>query len=104
MAIAALEQIVAWQVPRIAAALAARTADIARRTAGLGLQAPPDDQRGPHMFGVPLPNAARSTVLPALADANCFAAMRGTSLRISPHLHITDGDVGRFVNALATAL
>jgi selenocysteine lyase/cysteine desulfurase len=43
-------------------------------------------------------------VLPALAAANCFAAVRGASLRIAPHLHTTDEDVARLFDALATAL
>ena len=37
MAIAALEQIVEWGVPRVAATLAGTTSEIARRAAGLGL-------------------------------------------------------------------
>jgi selenocysteine lyase/cysteine desulfurase len=55
MAIAALEQIIEWQVPRIAAALAARTAEIAHRAAGIGLEPLPGDQRGSHLLGVRLP-------------------------------------------------
>jgi selenocysteine lyase/cysteine desulfurase len=102
MAIAALEQIVEWQVSRIAATLLARTSDIARRAADVGLPSVPPDQRGPHLLGVGLPDAVRARVLPALAAKNCFAAVRGTSLRISPHLHTTDEDVGRLFSAVAT--
>jgi selenocysteine lyase/cysteine desulfurase len=101
MAIAALEQILEWQVPRVAAALAARTGEIARHAADLGLDPLPDDQRGPHMLGVRLPDSVRARVLPALAEANCFAAVRGASLRIAPHLHTTDEDVRKLVDALA---
>jgi selenocysteine lyase/cysteine desulfurase len=104
MAIAALEQIVEWQVPRVAATLAARTGDIARRAADVGLDPLPDDQRGPHLLGVRLPEPVRARVLPALAEANCFAAIRGASLRISPHLHTTDQDVQRLFSALAIAM
>ena len=104
MAIAALEQLVAWEIPRVAATLAARTADIAARAAGLGLVPPPDDQRGPHLLGVRLPDDAQAPVLAALADASCFAAVRSASLRIAPHLHTTDADVERLAGALATAL
>ena len=103
MAIAALEQIVEWQVPNIAATLAATTADIARRAAELGLEPVPDDQRGPHLLGVRVPEPARARVVPALAEANCFAALRGEALRISPHLHSTAKDVERLCEALASA-
>jgi selenocysteine lyase/cysteine desulfurase len=104
MAIAALEQICEWKVPLVAATLAARTSDIARRAAGLELDPMPDSQRGPHMLGVPLPEPARSRAISALADVNCFAAVRGASLRISPHLHTTNEDVERLVVGLALAM
>jgi len=104
MAIAALTQLVQWGVPRVAQALAGRTADIARRAKDIGLAPLPEDQRGPHMLGVRLPEPVRERVLPALASANCFAAVRGASLRIAPHLHTTDDDVVRLFDALATAL
>lgn len=103
MAVAGLEQLLDWQVPRVAAALAERTADIAQRVADLGLHPLPGDQRGPHMLGVRLPERVHASVLPALAEANCFAAVRGQALRISPHLNNTDDDVERLSRALATA-
>ncbi len=105
MAIAALEQILAWQIPRIAATLATRTADIAREASSLGLEVTaPDEQRGPHMLGIRLPQEAREQAAATLAEANCFAAMRGTSLRISPHLHTSDQDVERLLDALGRAV
>jgi hypothetical protein len=88
----------------VAATLAARTADIARRAVELGLDLLPDDQRGPHLLGVHLPEPVRARVLPALAEANCFAAVRGASLRIAPHLHTTDEDVRRLFGALTIAM
>jgi selenocysteine lyase/cysteine desulfurase len=100
MAIAALEQILAWQIPRIAATLAQTTAHIARRASGLGLGVAPDHERGPHMLGIDLPADARGRASAALAEANCYAALRGESLRISPHLHTTDHDVDRLLDAL----
>ena len=101
MAIAALEQIVEWEVPRIAATLARRTSEIAQRAVDLGLDPVPDGQRGPHLLGLRLPERARGRALSALADVNCFAAVRGSSLRISPHLHTTDADVERLCEGLA---
>ena len=105
MAIAALEQIFEWQVPRIAATLAARTAEIAQQVSRLGLDVAADDaQRGPHMLGIRLPGNARAHAPAALANANCFVAMRGSSLRISPHLHTTDQDVERLSNGLGRTM
>ena len=104
MAIAALEEICQWNVERVAATLAARTSDIARRAAGLGLDPMPDAKRGPHMLGVQLREPARSRAVSALAELNCFAAVRGASLRISPHLHTTNEDVERLIDGLVVAM
>ncbi|WP_028058529.1 aminotransferase class V-fold PLP-dependent enzyme [Candidatus Solirubrobacter pratensis] len=91
MAIAALTQVLAWGVERIGAELAGVTERIA---AGFGVSA----DRGPHILGIaPAPSAA------ALAAEGCIAAMRGDSLRISPHLHITEDDVARLRAALERA-
>jgi selenocysteine lyase/cysteine desulfurase len=93
MAIAALEQVLDWQIPRIAATLSRTTSEIARRLADLGLDAMPAERRGPHILGVRLPEPARSVAPASLAALNCFAALRGETLRISPHLHTTPEDI-----------
>ena len=103
MAIAALEQILDWRVERIANTLRTLTAAIAVRARELGLTPVADDQRGPHLLGIGLPEAARSRTLETLADNGCYAAIRGGSLRIAPHLHITDRDVESLIAGLAVA-
>lgn len=100
MAIAALEQLTEWQVPRVAATLAQLTNGMAARADALGLGPLPSDRRGPHILGVGLPADVRERVLPALTESGCYAAVRSGSLRISPHLHVTDDDVDRLFAAL----
>jgi selenocysteine lyase/cysteine desulfurase len=104
MAIAAIEQLLEWEVARIAATLAETTAVLAARAAELGLDPPPPDRRAPHILGLDLPPEARERVLPVLAAANCFVAVRGGSLRIAPHLHITSDDVDRLMSTLGGVL
>ncbi|HEY3868170.1 MAG TPA: aminotransferase class V-fold PLP-dependent enzyme, partial [Actinocrinis sp.] len=102
MAVAALSQVLAWQPANIAAALAGVTARIAEGAAVLGLE--PALQRGPHMVGVKVPGELRDAVSRALTDSRCFTAARGDVMRISPHLHITDRDVGTLLGALESAV
>jgi selenocysteine lyase/cysteine desulfurase len=104
MAIAALEQLLEWEVPRIAETLATTTATIAGRAGELGLATLPADRRGPHLIGIDLPDAARQEAVRALTAANCYAGLRGASLRVSPHLHTTDEDVDRLMTALGGAI
>jgi len=99
MAIAALEQLHAWQIPRVAAELATLTARIAAKAEQLGLVPLFEGHRGPHMLGIQLPEPGRSDILSAMAAVNCFAAVRGESLRIAPHLHVNDDDLDRLTTA-----
>jgi hypothetical protein len=84
--------------------LADVTTSLAEITAGLGLDPMPPEQRGPHMLGVRIPDAIRSAVVPGLAAADCYAAVRGEMLRLAPHLHVDDGDLVRLADTLARVL
>jgi selenocysteine lyase/cysteine desulfurase len=102
MAVAALRQLLDWEVPRIAATLGQVTGRIQRAVGAIGLSLTTSD-RVPHMLGIALPAQARAAVAGALAEAGVFAGVRGSSLRVSPHLWTTDQDVERLVDALTKA-
>jgi selenocysteine lyase/cysteine desulfurase len=102
MATAALRQLLDWQVPRIAATLGRLTGRIQREVEAIGLGLTSSD-RVPHMLGIDLPDQALGAVAGALADAGVYAGVRGSSLRVSPHLWTTDQDVERLVGALTKA-
>jgi selenocysteine lyase/cysteine desulfurase len=102
MAVAALRQLLDWEVPRIAATLGRLTGRIQREVEAIGLPLTTSD-RVPHMLGIGLPDRARGAVAGALADAGVHAGVRGSALRVSPHLWTTDQDVERLVGALTMA-
>ena len=102
MAIAALRQLLDWEVPRIAATLGRLTGRIQDEVEAIGLRLTSSD-RVPHMLGIDLPDRALGAVAGALADAGVYAGVRGSSLRVSPHLWTTDQDVERLVSALTKA-
>ena len=104
MAIAALEQLDEWGVDRVATTLTEVTGSIAVAATTMGFDPLPAEQRGPHLLGVRLPDAVRAEVVTGLAAANCFAAVRGEVLRLAPHVHVTDADVDRLLDALARVL
>ncbi len=104
MALVAIQQLLDWSIPRVAATLQARTDEIAARTEGLGLAVPVPHPRAPHVLGLELPPKAARQAVAALAEAKVIASMRGTSLRISPHLHNNQEDVDRLVDAVASAV
>jgi selenocysteine lyase/cysteine desulfurase len=102
MATAALRQLLDWEVPRIAATLGRLTGRIQDEVEAIGLRLTSSD-RVPHMLGIDLPDQALGAVAGALADAGVYAGVRGSSLRVSPHLWTTDQDVERLVSALTKA-
>ncbi len=102
--VATLRQIQAWGVPAIAASLAAINAQIADALQPLGLAVVPPAQRSPHLLGARLPDGAANTLLAALRAQDVHISQRGASLRFAPHLHVTDQDLQRLLQALRTAL
>jgi selenocysteine lyase/cysteine desulfurase len=102
MATAALRQLLDWEVPRIAATLGRLTGRIQGEVEAIGLGLTSSD-RDPHMLGIDLPDQALGAVAGALAEARVHAGVRGSSLRVSPHLWTTDQDVERLVSALTMA-
>ncbi|MCX5151746.1 aminotransferase class V-fold PLP-dependent enzyme [Streptomyces sp. NBC_00320] len=102
MALAALEQLSAWTVPRIAVTLAATTARIASAARERGLPVPAP--RGPHMLGITVPEGLQRRVVAALEEANVFVGARGSAIRVSPHLHTTGADIDQLLTALDAAL
>ena len=102
MAVAALEQLQAWGVDRIAASLRQVTGEVERQARARGLGVPAE--RGPHLLGVQVPAAAMPRVLQALQAAGVHVAPRGAALRVSPHLHTSDQDVASLFAALDQAL
>ena len=102
MAVAALRQLLDWEVERVAATLGQVTGRIQREVEAIGLRLTSAD-RVPHMLGIALPDGTLGAVAAALAGAGVYAGVRGASLRVSPHLWTTDQDVDRLVDALTKA-
>jgi selenocysteine lyase/cysteine desulfurase len=102
MAVAALEQLLAWGVEPVAATLHQVTGEVERQARSRGLDVPAD--RGPHMLGLRLPPGTREPALQALTEAGVHVGPRGHALRVSPHLHTTDEDLQRLFGALDRVL
>ena len=104
MAIAAMEQILAWGVENIAGTLGARTAVIAERARAIGLGSQPAELRAGHFLGLQFAGGIPPGLLDTLARENVYVSVRGSSMRVTPHLYNTDGDVDRLFAALEPVL
>ena len=103
-AIAALEQLLEWGPENTAASIGKLTAAIAQGAADLGLSSLPADCRARHFLGLSLPPHLVETLPELLARENLHVSLRGTSLRITPHLYNDTADVARLLDVLARAI
>ena len=104
MAVAAMQQILSWGVEGIAGTLRARTAAIAERARGFGLRSQPEDLRAGHFLGLQFAEGVPPGLLDALAREKVYVSVRGSSMRVTPHLYNTDADVDRLFAALEPVL
>jgi selenocysteine lyase/cysteine desulfurase len=100
MAIAALEQIHRWTVPEIASTVAALTGALADGARELGLEVAPEPCRCPHLIGLRFPDRLPHDLVQELANKHIHVSLRGRSIRVSPHVYNTMGDVQRLLEVL----
>jgi selenocysteine lyase/cysteine desulfurase len=104
MAIAALDQILAWGVPNLAETIAVLTETLVARAAALGLGAVPAARRAPHYVGLRFPGGVPAALPQRLAAERVYASVRGRgTLRVTPHVYTTEADIDRLIGAIAAA-
>jgi len=99
-ACASLTQLLDWGIDNISDTLGARNSDIANRARQMGLIVTPDDLRSPHFLGLGLPQGIPKGFAESLAAENIFVSIRGSSVRVTPHLYNTDNDIDRLFEML----
>jgi selenocysteine lyase/cysteine desulfurase len=100
MAIAALQQLIAWTPAVIEQTIGAHTQRIADEAIRLGFNLFPPDQRSKHMIGIRRPGGIPAALPKALADEKVFVSVRGDSIRIAPHVYVADTDLDRLFSVL----
>ena len=104
MAIEALRQVGQWGVPQIESTLRVMTRQIGERAAELGLMVAPAPQRSAHLLGLTFPDGVPDSLVQMLASAQVYVSVRGSSIRIAPHLHNNADDVERLFEVLQKAV
>jgi selenocysteine lyase/cysteine desulfurase len=103
MAIAALQQILAWGVERIQQTLSLLTEKVAQLAAEIDYSVLPAEQRSAHMIGIRPAHGIPANLAQALQEANVFVSVRGDSIRIAPYLYNDVNDLERLFEVLRKA-
>lgn len=90
-----------WGIDNIAETLAALNTRLADAAREYGLRPVSEQCRGPHLLGVHVGDQG-TAVLEGLKSAGIIASVRGSMLRLSPHLWVNENDEDRFLKALET--
>ena len=104
MAICAMQQILDWGVPRIAATLTRKTRVIAERASQLGLISVEENRRAGHYLGLGFPGGMPQNIHQQLAAHHVHVSIRGEAMRVTPHLYNTDRDIDRLFEVLELVL
>jgi selenocysteine lyase/cysteine desulfurase len=93
MASEALRQILDWGVENVSETIGTLTDLIEEKAVALGISTIPKEKRARHMIGLMLGPDAPEDLAARLTAHNVFVSVRGESVRVSPHLYNTGGDV-----------
>jgi selenocysteine lyase/cysteine desulfurase len=105
MLLAALEQVSAWTPAAIQDYAAALMAPFEERILEAGYELAPTHTRGAHLFGIRLPGGQSvESVRTALSERRVSVSVRGTAIRIAPHVYNDESDVVALVDALEHAV
>jgi selenocysteine lyase/cysteine desulfurase len=99
MAIAALEQLDTWDIHAVQAQLKTLTDIIVEYTKSTGTYNENILTAG-HIISIPINNVDVVALKKRLSDSNIVISFRATSIRVSPHLYNSPGDIEKLLNCL----
>ncbi|MFQ5516290.1 MAG: aminotransferase class V-fold PLP-dependent enzyme [Acidimicrobiia bacterium] len=100
MAVAALDQVLAWDPDAVGAYVEPLTARVENLAVAAGFVAVPAGRRLPHLLGFRFPDGAPEGVVERLAEQRVFVSLRGSSVRVAPHVYNDGDDVDRLFAAI----
>ena len=103
-ATAALEFLLEFGVDAIAETLGAATRQIAEEARELGLRSASIGTRAPHFLALEFPDGVPGGLTDRLAAAQVHVSLRGSSLRVTPHLYNRPEDTAALIATLRACM
>jgi len=74
--------------------------EIAEAAKKKGYEILPKEFRSQHMIGLRHPNGVPTGLSQRLEADKIYLSMRGSSIRVAPHLHVSQKDIDRLISHL----
>lgn len=99
-AIQAMQQLLEWDVAQISETSGALNRHLAKAAATLGFSSPDESLRAPHYLCLRRREAIPKELPEMLGKEKVFVSLRGTSIRVTPHVYNTTADCDRLIACL----
>jgi selenocysteine lyase/cysteine desulfurase len=99
-AVRAMQQILEWGIEEISVTSGAMNRRLAVAAAELGFNAPKEPLRAPHYLCLRRSDAIPPELTHVLAREKVYVSVRGTSMRVAPHVYNTERDCDRLIGCL----
>jgi len=99
-AVRAMKQLLEWDVAQISETAGALNRQLAAAAAGLGFASPPDPLRAPHYLCLRRKTGIPRGLPEMLAREKVFVSVRGSSIRVTPHVYNSATDGERLISCL----
>lgn len=96
----AMEQLLEWGVPEISATAGALNRQLADAAAEIGFFSLPEERRAPHYLALRRKEGIPSGLSELLAQQKVFVSVRGSSVRVTPHVYNSEADIERLISCL----
>lgn len=96
----AMEQVLVWGVAEISETIASLNSQLAARAAEVGFLSAPEGLRAPHYLCLRGKQGISSKMVEALARQKVYVSVRGSSVRVTPHVYNSTADIERLISAL----
>jgi selenocysteine lyase/cysteine desulfurase len=96
----AIQQILKWHVTEISETCGELTRGLVTAASDLGFSCPPETLRAPHYLCLRRKSGIPAEFVKLLAQEKIFISIRGSSMRVSPHVYNSVEDVERLISCL----
>lgn len=96
----AMRQLLEWGVGEISKTVGELNCDLAAKAEEIGFSSPPEHLRGPHYLCLRRKHGIPPGLAEILARQKVFVSVRGSSIRVTPHVYNTTQDVEQLLACL----